>query len=254
MRRPTTPALTYANVMSTVAAFIALGGVSWAAVTLPKNSVGKAQLKKNAVTTAKIKNGTIQQADLAPGVVKTGPAGAAGATGATGPQGPQGMQGIQGPPGDAASTSGLIAGGPRTVKTYHFAANATKVIDLAPSAALTAQLTLKCDGSGGNQALTFDWKNTSTTKGHELDFQYDRGSGTAVGNAGQRLAPGNNLGLGLPRSTTTGLATWFDIHAVGDDGTVVHVDIRGASVVGGFDECDAAVTTQIDTATPVAVP
>ena len=31
--------LTYANVMATVALFIALGGVSYAAVKLPKNSV-----------------------------------------------------------------------------------------------------------------------------------------------------------------------------------------------------------------------
>ena len=49
------PKLTYANVMATVAVFIALGGASYAALKLPKNSVGPKQLKKNAVTTAKIK-------------------------------------------------------------------------------------------------------------------------------------------------------------------------------------------------------
>ncbi len=51
--------LTYANVMATVAVFIALGGASYAALKLPKNSVGPQQLKKNAVTTAKIKNEAI---------------------------------------------------------------------------------------------------------------------------------------------------------------------------------------------------
>ncbi len=51
--------LTYANVMATVAVFIALGGASYAATQLPKNSVGTKQLRKNAVTTAKIKNGAI---------------------------------------------------------------------------------------------------------------------------------------------------------------------------------------------------
>lgn len=50
--------LTYANVMATVAVFIALGGAAYAA-GLPKNSVGTKQLKNNAVTAAKIKNGTI---------------------------------------------------------------------------------------------------------------------------------------------------------------------------------------------------
>ena len=51
--------LTYANVMATIAVFIALGGASYAAVKLPKNSVGAKQIKKNAVTTAKIKNGAV---------------------------------------------------------------------------------------------------------------------------------------------------------------------------------------------------
>ncbi len=49
------PKLTYANIMATVAVFIALGGASYAATQLPKNSVGSKQLKKNSVITAKIK-------------------------------------------------------------------------------------------------------------------------------------------------------------------------------------------------------
>jgi hypothetical protein len=55
--------ITYANVMSTVAVFMAMGGVAWAAA-LPKNSVGTAQLKKNAVTSSKIKNGQVASGDL----------------------------------------------------------------------------------------------------------------------------------------------------------------------------------------------
>jgi hypothetical protein len=51
--------LSFANVMSVIAVFIALGGASYAAVKLPKNSVGPKQLKKDAVTTAKIKNGAV---------------------------------------------------------------------------------------------------------------------------------------------------------------------------------------------------
>jgi hypothetical protein len=50
MRRP----LTFANVVSVIALFVALGGGAYAAVALPKNSVGSKQLKKNAVTNAKI--------------------------------------------------------------------------------------------------------------------------------------------------------------------------------------------------------
>lgn len=46
----------YANVMSTIAVFLALGGVSWAAATLPKNSVGTKQLRKSAVNNSDIRS------------------------------------------------------------------------------------------------------------------------------------------------------------------------------------------------------
>jgi hypothetical protein len=55
--------LTYANVMSSIAAFMAISGVAWAASTLPNNSVGTAQLKNNAVITTKIKNGVVTSLD-----------------------------------------------------------------------------------------------------------------------------------------------------------------------------------------------
>jgi hypothetical protein len=61
--------LTYANVMATVAVFIALGGVSYAAVKLPKNSVGSKQLKKNAVTSAKLKDGAVTAGKVADGAI-----------------------------------------------------------------------------------------------------------------------------------------------------------------------------------------
>jgi len=45
--------------VATIALFIALGGASYAAVKLPKNSVGTKQLKKNSVGTTKIKNESV---------------------------------------------------------------------------------------------------------------------------------------------------------------------------------------------------
>lgn len=56
--------LSYANAMATVAVFIALGGASYAAVAVPKNSVGSVQIKKNAVTGAKIKKGAVTGAKI----------------------------------------------------------------------------------------------------------------------------------------------------------------------------------------------
>lgn len=54
-----------AMIVALVALFVALGGVSYAA--LAKNSVGTKQLKKNAVTTVKIKNNAVNGAKVADG-------------------------------------------------------------------------------------------------------------------------------------------------------------------------------------------
>jgi hypothetical protein len=65
--------LTYANVMATIAVFIALGGVGYAAVKLPKNSVGTKQIKNNAITGAKIKDGTVTGEKIASASLGTVP-------------------------------------------------------------------------------------------------------------------------------------------------------------------------------------
>ncbi|MBJ7469859.1 MAG: hypothetical protein JHD16_01090 [Solirubrobacteraceae bacterium] len=78
----------YANVMSTVAVFIALGGTSYAVTKLPKGSVGERELRNNAVSSSKIKDGAVTAADLAPGAVPSGARGPRGAEGAKGDLGP----------------------------------------------------------------------------------------------------------------------------------------------------------------------
>jgi hypothetical protein len=81
-------------VIATVALFIALGGASYAAVKLPKNSVGAKQLKAGAVTPKKLAKATVASLAGVPG-----PAGARGATGARGPAGAQGIPGTPGSKG-----------------------------------------------------------------------------------------------------------------------------------------------------------
>src|SRR5262245_7495941 len=61
--------LTYANVMATVAGFLALGGGAFAAGQLGKNTVGPKQLKKNSVTTAKVKKEAITAAKVKKGTL-----------------------------------------------------------------------------------------------------------------------------------------------------------------------------------------
>ena len=51
--------LTYANVIATIALFLALGGGAYAALKIPNGSVGTKQLKAAAVTRAKLHSGAV---------------------------------------------------------------------------------------------------------------------------------------------------------------------------------------------------
>ena len=62
--------LTYANVMSSIAVFLVLGGATAVAAThLGKNSVGTRQLKANAVTTKKLKKDAVTATKIKNGAV-----------------------------------------------------------------------------------------------------------------------------------------------------------------------------------------
>ncbi len=60
--------LTYANVVATIALFMALGGVSYAAAVLPKDSVGTEQIRREAVRTGKLADEAVTAAKLGHGV------------------------------------------------------------------------------------------------------------------------------------------------------------------------------------------
>src|SRR3954471_2579023 len=89
--------LTYANVMATVAVFIALGGGAYAATKLPANSVGSQQIKRGAVNSSKVEDHSLDERDFKPGAISDGDDGPPGPQGS---QGVQGIPGVQGPKGD----------------------------------------------------------------------------------------------------------------------------------------------------------
>ena len=64
-----------------MALFVALGGASYAAIKIPKNSVGAAQIKKNAVTSTKVKDRSLLAKDFKAGQLPTGKKGNAGSRG-----------------------------------------------------------------------------------------------------------------------------------------------------------------------------
>lgn len=69
-----------ALVISVVALFVALGGTGYAALHLPRNSVGTIQLQNGSVINPKIRNGTILGAKLKNGTVTAGKINAKGLT------------------------------------------------------------------------------------------------------------------------------------------------------------------------------
>jgi hypothetical protein len=106
--------LTYANVMATIAVFIALGGTSYALAT---GAVGSRELKDNGVRSKDIRNNDVRGKDVRSGAIRSGdvanfslrardfapnqlpagPKGDPGPQGAAGPQGPKGETGQAGP-------------------------------------------------------------------------------------------------------------------------------------------------------------
>jgi hypothetical protein len=113
--------LSYANVIATLALFVALGGSSYAAVQLSRGSVKTKHLAAGAVTGAKVKNRSLRARDFRVGQLPAGPQGAQGAPGPQGPQGDQGSPGMAGIPGptQGASSAGASAAPSPTFENAH---------------------------------------------------------------------------------------------------------------------------------------
>lgn len=90
-----------AMLIALVALFVALGGSSYAAVSLSKNSVANKHLKDDSVTSAEVKKESLAASDLKESAREKlrGAQGPQGVAGPQGPAGPQGSQGATGPAG-----------------------------------------------------------------------------------------------------------------------------------------------------------
>jgi hypothetical protein len=159
-----------AMVVSVLALIVALGGTSYAALKLPKNSVGTKQLKKSAVTNSKIKNNSVTGAkvksgsltssdvkdhsltglDLASGSIPAGP---------QGPVGPQGPQGPQGPKGNTGDTP---------TKVLKATADAGETVTIGTF----GPFTLKGNCSGATATPTAQWE-IATSQDHSAFTDYN---------------------------------------------------------------------------------
>jgi len=112
--------LTFANVVACLALFVALGGASYAAFKLPKNSVGRKQIKKAAVTPAKLSK--------AAKLTLAGPTGPTGPKGATGARGPKGEPGPKGDTGSQGKEGPIGKQGPGTITLEDIASGSDRVV------------------------------------------------------------------------------------------------------------------------------
>jgi hypothetical protein len=122
MKKRLRPSITYANVVASIALFLALCGGAYAASQLPKNSVGSAQLKKGAVTAAKVKQGSLLASNFKAGQLPAGPRGEQGVKGAPGKEGEQGKTG---PAGSPWTVGGILPSGASLKGAFTIATTAT---------------------------------------------------------------------------------------------------------------------------------
>jgi hypothetical protein len=125
----------YANVTSTLALIVALGGTAYAANTVRSSDIVNGQVKSvdigskqvknadlgsNSVTSAKVKDGSLLKQDFGANQLPAGPQGPAGPAGPAGPQGPVGPS--------TGAASGVLSG---SYPAPGFAANVDKLVPVA---------------------------------------------------------------------------------------------------------------------------
>jgi hypothetical protein len=195
--------LTYANVMSSLAMFLVLGGVSYAAATLPRNSVGTKQLRRNAVTNSKLTNGSVGRHELRSNVRRQ-----LDRSGARGPQGPAG-------PG---------------AKRVHFSAPGTvnpKATTILRVNGLT--MAVNCGQNSSGTTLTTQIRSDSAGTFYD-QFVVDQGTdpsspgSTNVGSLQQPLPGGSALSAPQPAVDTGYFRAFATVHVVlGSSTTTLHI-------------------------------
>ena len=170
--------------ISCIALAVALGGTSYAAVTLPRSSVGTVQLQKNAVISSKIKDGSLLESDFKPGQLPAAPGGPAGPPGAAGPAGPKGDKGDKGDKGSKGDKGDK--GSPGVVSAYSTAVG-TIFQPLTGSPAVIASLSLPAGKYALFGRVTIAWQPGSSTFVAQcrLDGESDIDRAQVVGAAGE---------------------------------------------------------------------
>jgi hypothetical protein len=172
--------LTFSNVASTLAVFLALGGVAWAAKTLPGDSVGAAQIKPGAVGSEELADHGLERSDFARGatVGAPGPGGSPGEAGARGSDGPRGGTGDPGPAGDQGCTD-LFCPGSDSIGTVVLSNSPTTVDGLSAfSTECTVTCSVRLAGQLRREGYFKQWFATAGPEKRSVSLSINADSGT----------------------------------------------------------------------------
>jgi hypothetical protein len=115
--------ITYANVMASLAMFVALGGTTYAVASLPRNSVGASQIRPNSVGKSEIRRGAVRSTEVRDRSVQLQDISLSARASLRGRPGPVGPMGPMGPPGvplsAAVEDSGRVSSGTPGVAVEH---------------------------------------------------------------------------------------------------------------------------------------
>ena len=160
--------LNYSNVVATLAIFLALGGTSYAAVTITSKNVKNESLtgsdiKNRSLTGKDVRDGSLTAADFARGQVPSGSAGPKGDAGPQGAPGADGQRGSDGANGTSGANGADAAAGQRTVLTPGDPERAVVTIEGL------GEIRGNCNTNNGG-SLALYYKNSSS---HAVDMWQD---------------------------------------------------------------------------------
>jgi hypothetical protein len=207
-----------ANVMATIAVFIALGGSSYAAIKVTGKNV-----KNGTLTGVDVKNGSLLAKDFGAGQLPAGAQGPKGDPGAPGAQGQPGAKGEPGEQGDGIDSSGFIQGKGKLYfnrKTFSVASGNT---------------VLAVPGWGTFLAAG----NATSTHTHQHLFRNDSGEALSVySDMGGGDPTTGVLDDGQARATPTqgaDLVHWFIVRRLDQDTQVLEATVGTADMGSVFE-------------------